>query len=76
MREQSGQGGGASTRENGGGDNPLPFPGIFTNIRANLVPFVLMADDVLVILALPEGHPRRAPDWVDALGGDFEPGDE
>jgi len=77
LREQSGQGGGASTRENGGGDNPLPLPGIFTKIRAKLVPFVLMADDVLVILALPEAHPRRAPDGVDALGGGgFEPGDE
>ena len=58
-------------------NNPLPFPGTFTKIRAKLVPFALMADDVFVILALPEAHPRRAPNGVDALdGGGFEPGDE
>jgi len=77
LREQFGLGGGTSTRENGGRGNPLPFPGTFTKIRANLVPFVLMADDVPVKLTLPQAHPRRAPDGVDALGGGgFEPGDE
>ena len=39
------------------------------DIRADLVESLLIADDVFVEIALPETHPKRLPDAVDAFGG-------
>jgi len=54
-----------------------PLQGVFADIRANLIPLVFVADDMFVIIALRQSHPRHAADAIDPLGGGrFEPSDE
>jgi hypothetical protein len=56
---------------------PVPVNGIGHDICANAVQGIVVADDVFVIIALPDRRARRATLFVDAFGdGGFEPGDE
>jgi len=49
--------------------------GVGGNIFDDAVVIILAADDVFVIIALPEGGPRKMADGVDAFGnGGFKPG--
>ena len=55
---------------------PSPAGGVGGDVFPNPIPFILVADDVLMIIALPERHTRRLAHFVDAFGrGGFERAD-
>ena len=53
----------------------LPFCRVVHDIFPDAVQFIVVADDMFPIIALPQWLPRRIADLVDPFGGGgFEPG--
>jgi hypothetical protein len=54
-----------------------PFHGIIFNVFPNFLQIDFVADDMFVIISLPDGVTRGAMELVDSFGdGGFEPGDK